>query len=66
MNERLSPCPFCGSEAWTFIYAGSPAVACKTCPAFMGGEESTATDDELRAAWNRRAGELPRVGDGEA
>lgn len=49
------PCPFCGGRAVETIYSGAPTIACDSCPATMGGEESTHSAEELRAAWNRRA-----------
>jgi hypothetical protein len=64
MNEKptLLPCPFCGNSAILTRYSGADTIFCEgvpnTCHALMGGEESTATADQLIAAWNRRATSL--------
>jgi Lar family restriction alleviation protein len=52
----LKPCPFCGSrDPLVTTYSGAPTIFCMACPALMGGEESTASRDELIAAWNHRS-----------
>jgi hypothetical protein len=54
-SGKLLLCPFCGNVVHETTYSGAPTISCGYCPALMGGEESSASKDELRLAWNRRA-----------
>jgi len=58
----LGPCRFCHTPSpWSGLYSGSPTISCIKCPASMGGEESTASMEELASAWNAQpadAGEI--------
>lgn len=54
MSTKLKPCPFCGGAAVEFWYSGSACTGCKDCIAYLGGEESELSYEQLAEAWNAR------------
>ena len=63
MSETIRSCPFCGGEARAFHCEASGMfdVQCQTCGAmpFVGSRRGGMTPEEVVAAWNRRAGDVP-------
>ena len=63
MTEELKPCPFCGSQPWSYDDANHSTaweVECgnTTCSAQPSVWKTTKA--EAISAWNRRAGEEQR------
>ncbi|WP_186167280.1 Lar family restriction alleviation protein [Burkholderia gladioli] len=59
MSDKLSDCPFCGSEYTSLNTGGSYYVMCGNC-----GAEGPWNDDDRDiaiAAWNRRASPVPAI-----
>ncbi|KAF1065247.1 hypothetical protein DX980_20055 [Burkholderia gladioli] len=66
MSDKLSDCPFCGSEAETEkIEDGCYGVGCPSCDfQLMSGNVGIgwhASEAEAIAAWNRRASHAPAI-----
>lgn len=55
MNEKLKPCPFCGSENVKAFTEGFQAFSWVECMSCHGMMMNNGTDKESIEAWNRRA-----------
>ena len=59
-NNKLNPCPFCGSTEVAFLDGGVYdemrfQVECQNCGATVGFINESRSDDELGEAWNMRS-----------
>ena len=58
-NTELKPCPFCGNNAVCFeeeySFFGLGVIYCNDCDVFFSLDDINASDDDICAAWNRRA-----------
>lgn len=59
-NNKLKPCPFCGSTEVAFLDGGVYdemrfQVECQNCGATVGFINESRSDDELGEAWNMRS-----------
>lgn len=59
-NNKLKPCPFCGSTEVAFLDGGVYdemrfQVECQSCGATVGFINESRSDDELGEAWNMRS-----------
>ena len=53
-NNKIKPCPICGSEPKIRYILACPIIMCAPCHLIMYREDINKTQEELIARWNKR------------